>query len=268
MKTRTITAFFLVLFIVPPFIYGEWMLFVLLGLLTMAATYELDHIMSKGRSSLFQKFIFIALSITLYSGIAQHMPYEWILAFIIGVLLIGSFVFIFDEEADFNFVGRMLFSILYPAIGFALILGLRDEGLKAVGFLFFITISTDMFAYFIGVKYGKHKIAPSISPKKSVEGSIGGIVAAILFTTPYVYVVGLTSIGAIELNIFVTILLIFGLSIIAQIGDLLASKIKRLSNVKDFSNIFPGHGGVMDRFDSVLFAILFLGFLSLAVGII
>jgi phosphatidate cytidylyltransferase len=110
---------------------------------------------------------------------------------------------------------------------------------------------TDTFAYFIGIKYGKHKLCPKISPKKSVEGAISGL-----------FIGGtLASLFAIWQDLFalawpLVVLLAFCLSAIGQLGDLVASKIKRDHNVKDFSNLFPGHGGIMDRFDSWTFTAL------------
>ncbi|MBF1054203.1 MAG: phosphatidate cytidylyltransferase, partial [Parvimonas sp.] len=105
---------------------------------------------------------------------------------------------------------------------------------------------TDTFAYLFGMIFGKHKLYPSISPKKTVEGSIGGIIGSLLLL--------------ILFNIFVlkynfTFIIVSGilLSIVAQIGDLFASKIKREIGIKDFSNIIKGHGGFLDRFDSIIF---------------
>jgi phosphatidate cytidylyltransferase len=109
---------------------------------------------------------------------------------------------------------------------------------------------TDIFAYFTGYFFGKHKLIPEISPKKTIEGSIGGILFCILAfllfglivsaqTTTVPNYIGLGALGLL-------------VSVFAQIGDLFASLLKREHNIKDFGNIFPGHGGIMDRFDSVI----------------
>jgi len=127
---------------------------------------------------------------------------------------------------------------------------------------------TDIFAYIVGVNFGKTRLAVKISPKKSVEGSIGGTVFAVIFTMIYVWGFKMDSIANIELNIGISIGLIIFLSVIGQIGDLVASKFKRDFGVKDYSNIFPGHGGVMDRFDSVIFAGMVLVFISEVVGLL
>ncbi len=107
---------------------------------------------------------------------------------------------------------------------------------------------TDSFAYLVGCKFGKHKFS-EISPKKSIEGCIGGIVGCALFY--YGYTCYLNSIG-LEINCFVMTVVGILVSVISQIGDLAASSIKRYCDEKDFGTIMPGHGGILDRFDSVI----------------
>ncbi|MBQ9267277.1 MAG: phosphatidate cytidylyltransferase [Clostridia bacterium] len=113
---------------------------------------------------------------------------------------------------------------------------------------------TDIFAYLVGMAIGKHHFS-EISPKKSIEGCIGGIVGCALFFIGYSYY--LNSIG-FELNYIVMGIIGIVVSIISQIGDFAASSIKRYCKVKDFGNIMPGHGGVLDRFDSILFVAPFV----------
>lgn len=109
---------------------------------------------------------------------------------------------------------------------------------------------TDTFAYFVGSFLGKHKLAPQLSPKKTVEGSIGGIVGCVLVYLVYGYVMfRLTGLTPKYFLLAVGAVLI---SVCAQLGDLAMSKVKRENNMKDFGKIFPGHGGVLDRFDSFL----------------
>lgn len=109
---------------------------------------------------------------------------------------------------------------------------------------------TDTFAYFVGVLFGKHKLIEDVSPKKTVEGSIGGILFCAAFFVSY----GLVLYHFFSIDVNVIMLGVSGLilSIVSQIGDLIMSVIKRHYAVKDFGKIFPGHGGVLDRFDSIL----------------
>lgn len=108
---------------------------------------------------------------------------------------------------------------------------------------------TDIFAYLVGITIGKHKIS-EISPKKSVEGCIGGIIGCTVFYLLYTHYL-----NSVEIELNYIIMLIMGIivSVISQIGDFAASSIKRYCNIKDFGNLMPGHGGVLDRFDSILF---------------
>jgi phosphatidate cytidylyltransferase len=115
-----------------------------------------------------------------------------------------------------------------------------------------IIIFTDVFAYFLGIKYGKRKLAPSISPKKSVEGLIAGTILGSASGMLYGLISGLILITLEQVFLFTLISLV--ISLIGQLGDLYASKIKRHYAVKDFGDLFPGHGGLLDRFDSMLMA--------------
>ena len=117
-----------------------------------------------------------------------------------------------------------------------------------------IATVTDSFALIIGSLIGKHKLIPAVSPKKSVEGSIGGSLVGTIIATIYYFnvIVKNPTTGNVILIIFISL----ALTILGQIGDLFFSKIKRENNIKDFSNIMPGHGGILDRLDSLSFIVL------------
>ncbi len=143
---------------------------------------------------------------------------------------------------------------IYITFGISSIALLRDmENGKYVYLLaFLLPWMSDTFAYFIGVLFGKHKLIPDVSPKKSVEGCIAGIIGSGLSAVVYgVIVNGIYHINATHLELFAVGMIV---SVLAQIGDLIASVIKRRFNVKDYGKILPGHGGIMDRFDSILLA--------------
>ena len=105
---------------------------------------------------------------------------------------------------------------------------------------------TDIMAYFTGMAIGRHKLCPNLSPKKSIEGAVGGVLGSMLFCGLFGYFVT-------EGLLVETILIGFVGSIAAQLGDLSASAFKRQMGIKDYGNLIPGHGGILDRFDSVLF---------------
>ncbi|MBQ7335027.1 MAG: phosphatidate cytidylyltransferase [Clostridia bacterium] len=155
-------------------------------------------------------------------------------------------------------VSVLFTTVFYIILGFnAIILMYNHRGEAGPVLCLTILIGawiTDVFAYFCGVLFGrdgKHKLLPDVSPKKTVEGSIGGIVFCTLFMTLFGWVCGLL---IPNLNAYLGVFVIGGIvaSIVAQIGDLLMSVIKRSYGIKDYGNIFPGHGGVLDRCDSIL----------------
>ena len=123
-------------------------------------------------------------------------------------------------------------------------------------YLLLITIMSDTFAYFVGRKFGKHKMCPSVSPNKTWEGFVGGLIISTIVSTLFYHF--LVDEESILLLILITILL----SIIGALGDLVFSSIKRHFGIKDYGNIMPGHGGVLDRLDSILFVILAFSYLS------
>ena len=143
-------------------------------------------------------------------------------------------------------------SVLYITACFTSLCVVRymPSGLFNLGLVLVAAWITDIFAYFVGTLFGKHKLIPKVSPKKTVEGSIGGTAFATLGAVLYGFVVGLVT----ELVPNYLVLAAAGmiLSVISQIGDLIASLIKREYGVKDYGNILPGHGGIMDRFDSII----------------
>lgn len=146
--------------------------------------------------------------------------------------------------------------VLFLGLIFNTLINIRLLNIHTLVYLILICTMTDAFAMFTGMLIGKHKVTPNISPKKTVEGCIGGtIIGSGVATAYYVYFIGALSWKLILITIL--------LSIIDQFGDLYFSKIKRENKIKDFSNIMPGHGGILDRLDSLCFvAITYLLFIS------
>ena len=133
-----------------------------------------------------------------------------------------------------------------------------DNGRILIWYVFFAAWGTDIFAYFIGKNFGKHKFT-EISPKKSLEGCAGGILGSIFFCMTYT--LAINSIWNLEISYIYAFGISVFLSVISQIGDLAASSVKRHCGIKDYSNLIPGHGGLLDRIDSVIFILPFAYFL-------
>jgi len=273
MRTRVITGVILASVLIPIFYFGGLVLDITLLLFSMFATWEMSRMFKREMENprvvlvfeiLFSGGIFYLIR-SYYQG---FVPLDWAFSVIVLLVIVGALFLVFYEEFSSKEFGNMFISVLYPAIGFSAISGLvaMSDGLYVIGFLFMVTIMTDTFAYIFGVRFGKHRLAPKISPKKSIEGSVGGTVSAVILTMIYLSVVKLDMIGNIEMTVLISIVLIFVISCIGQIGDLIASKLKRDNNIKDYSNLFPGHGGIMDRFDSAIFAAMVLMLISEVVG--
>lgn len=161
-------------------------------------------------------------------------------------------------------VAEVFTGVLYITLSFASLSLLRHktpEGGYLYLLVFFGAWVTDTFAYFTGRFFGKHKLNPVISPKKTVEGSIGGILFCMISFVLFGIVM---QFGKWHFAVHYPLLLLSGLlcSVVSQVGDLITSLIKREHGVKDYGKIFPGHGGVLDRFDSVLAISPFLLILS------
>ena len=117
------------------------------------------------------------------------------------------------------------------------------------------TLGADTGAYFTGMLWGKHKLNPRLSPKKTIEGSIGGIVLGTVLSVAY------GAYSGVDIPFYVLLVMCFVLTMTGQVGDLTFSSIKRTFEVKDYSQLLPGHGGILDRFDSILFNAMVFGVL-------
>ena len=172
----------------------------------------------------------------------------------IPILLLVSFlqVIITNMKTNFNDLVYTFMGIIYVTflIGSMVMIRGLENGKILIWYVFWAGWATDVFAYAIGMKFGKHKFS-KVSPKKSIEGCIAGIIGAILVSLTYTYFINLyTSVEYSYLYISIVALI---LSCIGQVGDFAASAIKRYVEIKDYSNLIPGHGGMLDRIDSVMF---------------
>lgn len=177
-------------------------------------------------------------------------------AFIMFVLFLVAIIYVLKQKRDVVDLSLTFSGILYICLCFNYIILISerlDKGHIYVWLVFIIAFMTDTFAYFVGRRFGRHKLMPKTSPKKTIEGSLGGIagsiIACIIFGLIFKLPIGV-----------MVIISLFG-SIIAQMGDLIASAIKRYVDIKDYGKIIPGHGGVLDRFDSVLLVAPYVYFL-------
>ena len=214
----------------------------------------------KGKANPVQEIGYISVIIIPLIHFLQPNQYIYLLLIVpITVIWVFLRVIISNMKVTIYDAAITLLGIIY-IVGFMIFLPLiidMDNGKLLVWYALFTAWGTDVFAYLIGKRFGKHKLT-EVSPKKSVEGSIAGIIGAILFVGVYTYV--LNTYMNFNISYLYIILISILLSVIGQIGDLAASTIKRYAGVKDFSNLIPGHGGMLDRLDSVIFVAPFAFF--------
>ena len=188
-------------------------------------------------------YIFVAY-LALKNILNLGIEYTYIVIF---ALFIYSITYILRCKNNIVDIAITFFSIFYVAISIdfiVLTINSFEKGTIYVWTIFIVTFLTDTFAYFTGYLFGKHKLIPKVSPKKTIEGSIGGVVGSTIGCIVFGYL----------FNLDMTAMIIIGSigSVIAQFGDLFASSIKRYVGIKDYGKLIPGHGGVLDRFDSVI----------------
>ncbi len=262
MKVRLLTALVMAVLGVPILIFSELITFsIAAGLLCLCCVWEMLRVMglSKKHSVSVPSYL-VALALPFFGhkiffGTSEQLNYILVVAIVMFILLIYfNFVAVFSHGAitasDASHTFATLFYIIASFVGIV-VLRYMDYGNIIYLMVFLVAWVSDGAAYFVGTFLGRHKLAPHISPKKTVEGSIGGVVFATIACIVFGVIVSYMH-PELKPN-YITLAIIGAiLSVIAQLGDLWASLIKREYGVKDYSNILPGHGGIFDRFDSVL----------------
>lgn len=253
MKTRIISAVVALLILVPLILLGG--IYFKIGVCILALLAYKEIIDLKKSHNLYPKVIIaigavLLILLILANNIGGYtyigVPYP-LLALTI-ILLIVPIIFYKNDKYTHKDAFFLLASVLFLSMAFNSCIRLRDYDLYLFIYLLLIPILTDTFAYFTGLTIGKHKIGP-ISPKKSWEGCVGGLIFGSVGSLVFYHFL----VGNITWKIVLYTII---LSIIGQMGDLVMSKIKRENEIKDFSNIMPGHGGILDRLDSIIFVVL------------
>jgi len=251
-KTRLISGVILLAVTIFLVVQGGNFLFVASLIISLIGMMELYRIIKVNRKAL--GIVGYAAGILYYLLLYYHLQqYHLMLAilFLMALLLIAVFRF---PEYKTEQIALVYMGLFYVAMLISYIYQVRmlEDGALLVWLIFIGAWGSDTCAYCVGMLLGKHKLAPKLSPKKSIEGSIGGIVGAALIGFIYASIFK-NQITGIE-NPQIAFAIIGGASsIISQIGDLAASAIKRNYDIKDYGKLIPGHGGVLDRFDSILF---------------
>ncbi|MBQ4123546.1 phosphatidate cytidylyltransferase [bacterium] len=236
---------------------GKWLLALLLCFIIIAAKEYVDILKNKGFLPFYKVILIVSVSMILVSA----SGYDNLLPLVLLIGTIASFLAVlFRGRQPYiaNVATTILgFLIAWMPCHICLIRQMGDEtslfgisfkqGLYFLVFIFFVILFTDIAAYFFGIRFGKHKLSPVISPKKSVEGAIAGGICATIVGLIIGKLIGISFYHSFVLSIIVTVM--------AQLGDLSESLIKRDAGVKDSGHSLPGHGGILDRADSYLFSV-------------
>lgn len=257
MKTRIISAILMGLIGVPLILIGGLPFKIFIMVLSVFSMYEIMNVRKKKREVpliiRIISYIFIALFVYFGTNVYSS-DFETIygITIVIFLLYFMPVIFINDNE-KYNITDAfyVLGSTIFLAIAYNSCVLIANTNISYLIYVLLITMVTDTFAYFTGYFIGEHKLCEKISPKKTWEGAIGGsFIATVIATIFYIFIIDANS------NVFLVSSITLLLSIVGQLGDLFFSSIKRYFKVKDFSNLIPGHGGILDRLDSVIFVVL------------
>lgn len=257
MLKRTLTGLVIgsVVYLIIMFSHVPGVLICATAFICAFAVYEIYHVTGLSENKLLLTLSIIA---GVCVSVAEIPYYSEILGFVF-IISIGIFVYMMIYQKQLRLDDPIIIGVIVALIIFMFksIPELRsiENGFYYLLFAITLCFVTDVFAYFVGKFVGRHKLIPSVSPNKTVEGSVGGVLFAVII----ILVGGVLLELFTELKVNYLLLAVYAVlgSLAAQFGDLSMSVIKRICNVKDFSNLFPGHGGVLDRFDSHIFALTF-----------
>ena len=263
MKTRIISAIIMLPLLILVYLGGIWlkMAVVIVSVIGLDEFYKgfraegVKPCLPIGIASVILLHVFHTINVNVENGPDSGVMYAlWLFIVVVASMLYGFKV----EERKTEDMAATVMGIVYVPFmfHFAILIDECDYAHNYIWLVFIIAFCTDIFAYFTGMLIGKHKLCPTLSPKKTIEGAIGGMVGAMVFSVFFGHFF-LEAGHALDLR-FVLMALIG--SVMAQLGDLSASAFKRQMGIKDYGNLIPGHGGILDRFDSVLFVAPYLYF--------
>lgn len=258
---RAISGAIYILLLIASILYSTESFFLLFGVFLLIAVYEFCELVQ------LNKIFPIVAASSAYGSVAYlsvnkiKLSQNFDLTLLLATLIVSirCIVFLFDDKrTKTDAVSRYVYLLGYIILPFIIItkipFGISGYNPKIIIGIFILIWTNDTFAYIVGKSIGKHKLFERISPKKTIEGFLGGIIFAVIvsFLISKYYIHG----GSLAQNIWIGFAIIVGL--FGTIGDLIESKFKRIAGVKDSGKIMPGHGGILDRLDSVIFVAPFI----------
>ena len=252
MKTRIISGVVLVAILIPTLLLGGNFMLAVLSVVSTGGVFDLLRAHGQHKKKI-SSIAYLA-NLVFYLLIALKIESFFIVEMIIIFLMLLMVYVVAYPDYKFTDVAIPLVAFIYAGVFMSYIYRIRESeaGVYLVFIIFISSWLCDTFAYFSGVFLGKHKAFPKLSPKKTWEGCFGGVIGATVVALVLSIIFSDKLTGFSQPVLMVTVI-VFVSSILSIFGDLSASAIKRENNIKDYSNLIPGHGGIMDRFDSVIF---------------
>ena len=271
MKTRILTALVMAVVGIPLLIFSQYIIYpIAAGILAVFSIYEMSGVIGVRKNlALTIPAYIVALITPIFAYFFSHRVTDFIFIALLVIVAVMLYMFgyavVMRGKVKFADVATHFTTFTYITVSFTAITLVRylPYGVYCFALIFVGSWVSDVFAYFVGCAIGKHKMIPEISPKKTWEGAVGGVFFTVVAFLVYGIIISLVTTD-VRPNYIVLAILGLVLSVVSIFGDLIASLIKREHGAKDYGYIFPGHGGVLDRFDSalavapVLFAICML----------
>lgn len=249
-KTRLLSGIVLVILAIILILTGGKVLLLATNIISWIGMFELYRVFKVEKTPL-------AIISYIITGL-YYLNLNWQMLdpmmIIMGFLILLMFVYVFSyPKYEAKDVIAIFFGLFYVAIMLSYVYQIRmlENGVYLAFLIFICSWGCDTCAYCVGVLIGKHKMAPVLSPKKSIEGAVGGVVGTALLTVIYTSVFR-TQMGLETRDIVILAVISAVAALISMVGDLTASAIKRNYDIKDYGTLIPGHGGIMDRFDSMM----------------
>ena len=244
---------------------GGALLYGVTALISLIGLFELYRVLKIEKNAMGVVGYLTALS---YYGLVWFDGHHYVTLMAIAALMVIMAIYVFTfPKYRTEEVAESFFGVFYVAVMLSYLYQVRamGDGKYLVWLIFLSSWGCDTCAYCAGMLLGKHRLAPVLSPKKSIEGAVGGVVGSALLGCIYAYFFG-AKMDEVSNPMVACAVACAIAAVISQIGDLAASAIKRNHNVKDYGNLIPGHGGVLDRFDSILFTAPIVYYLAVYFG--